>query len=166
LIKELISIQPGEVMMADITYLKCGDGYCYLSLLTDVGSHKILGYHLSKGLSSVGCQKALQMALRQLGDAAGVIHHSDRGVQYCCEDYITILKKHDMKISMTGENHVYENALAERVNGNLKDEFFLGEWLPSFEIARKMVEEAVRIYNNERYYMSLNYMTPAQIFAA
>lgn len=71
-----------------------------------------------------------------------------------------------MKISMSEENHVYENALAEQVNGILKDEFLLGECLPSFEIARKMVREAVRIYNNERYHMSLNYMTPAQIFAA
>lgn len=92
LIKDVNDIHPGEVMVGDITYLKYEDGYCYLSLLTDVGLHKILGYPLGRRLSSEGCQWALGMALRQLRDPAGVIHHSDRCVQYYCEDYITTLR--------------------------------------------------------------------------
>lgn len=166
LIKDRENIGPGEVIVGDITYLKCRDGFCYLSLLTDVGSHKILGYHVSKSLSSEGCLETLKMALRQIKDPAGMIHHTDRGLQYCSEDYTKKLKKHHINISMTEENHVYENALAERVNGILKDEFLLGECLPSFEIARKMVKQAVEIYNNERLHMSINYMIPAQKFAA
>ena len=95
-----------------------------------------------------------------------MIHHSDRGLQYCCKAYTDRLKKAEVSISMTEENHVYENALAERVNGILKSEFLLGECLPSYSMACKMVKEAVNIYNNERLHMSINYMTPAEKFAA
>ena len=156
----------GEVIVGDITYLETGEGFCYLSLLTDVYSHKIVGYHLSQGLSVEGSLKALEMALRGIKNPSGMIHHSDRGIQYCCRAYTDRLRKARVRISMTEENHVYENALAERVNGILKNEFLLGECLSSYSIARKMVKEVINIYNNERLHMSINYMTPAQKFAA
>jgi len=156
----------GEVIVGDITYLETREGFCYLSLLTDVYSHKIVGYHLSKSLSVEGSLKALEMALRGIKDHSGMIHHSDRGIQYCCKAYTDRLRKAGVSISMTEENHVYENALAERVNGILKGEFLLGECLPSYKMACKMVKEVINIYNNERLHMSINYMTPAQKFAA
>jgi transposase InsO family protein len=106
------------------------------------------------------------MALRGIKDPSGMIHHSDRGIQYCCKAYTDRLLKARVRISMTEENHVYENALAERVNGILKNEFLLGEYLPSYSMTKKIVKEAIDIYNNERLHMSINYMTFAQKFAA
>lgn len=156
----------GEVMVGDITYLETREGFCYLSLLTDMYSHKIVGYHLSRSLSVEGSLKALEMALRGIKDHSGIIHHSDRGIQYCCRAYTNRLQKAKVIISMTEENHVYENALAERINGILKNEFLLGECLPSFSMACKMVKEGIHIYNNERLHMSIDYMTPAHKFAA
>ena len=166
LIKEREVSGPREVIVGDITYLETREGFCYLSLLTDVYSHKIVGYHLSRSLSVEGSLKALGMALRGIKDRSGMIHHSDRGIQYCCKAYTDRLRKAEVSISMTEENHVYENALAERVNGILKNEFLLGECLPSYSMACKMVKEAVNIYNNERLHMSIDYMTPAQKYAA
>jgi transposase InsO family protein len=166
LIRDLEASRPGEVIVGDITYLETREGFCYLSLLTDVYSRKIVGYGLSRSLSVEGSLKALDMALRGIRDHKGMIHHSDRGIQYCCKAYTKRLGKAGVRISMTEENHVYENALAERVNGILKNEFLLGECLPSYSMAQKMVKEAIEIYNNERLHMSINYMTPAQKFAA
>lgn len=165
-VKDLEITRSGEVMVADITYLETRQGFCYLSLLTDVYSHKIVGYHLSTSLSVEGSLRALEMALRAIKDPRGMIHHSDRGIQYCCNAYTDRLRKAGIRISMTEESHVYENALAERVNGILKNEFLLGECLPAYSIAKKIVKEAINIYNNERLHMSINYMTPAQKFAA
>ena len=149
-----------EVFVSDITYILTRERYTYLSLITDIWSRKIVGYCLSISLSVEGSIKALKMALR--GRKKGIIHHSDRGIQYCCNAYVDILEKHGAKISMTEENHVYENALAERVNGILKDEFMLGQELPSYETAKKIVKEAIETYNNERIHMSIEYKTPAQ----
>ena len=95
-----------------------------------------------------------------------LIHHSDRGVQYCSYEYTKLLNKNNIRISMTEQNHVYENALAERVNGILKDEFLLGETLQSHQVARKMVRQAIDIYNNERPHMAIDYDKPAQRHAA
>ena len=166
LIRDIQIKRTGEVIVGDITYIETREGYCYLSLLTDVYSHKIVGYHLSQSLSVEGSLKALEMALRGIKDRFGMIHHSDRGIQYCCNAYTDRLRKAGVSISMTEENHVYENALAERVNGILKNEFLLGECLPSYKMACKMVKEVINIYNNERLHMSINYMTPARKFAA
>lgn len=151
-----------EVLVSDITYLETTEGFCYLSLVTDLYSRKILGYEVSRSLSIEGSLKALETAVSQLKDPRGTIHHSDRGIQYCSKAYVQRLERSEMKISMTERDHVYENALAERVNGILKDEFMLGERLASYEIARTMVKEAVEIYNNERLHMSLDYVTPHQ----
>lgn len=166
LIKDREITGSGEVIVGDITYLQTQEGFCYLSLLTDVYSHKIVGYHLSRSLSVEGSLKALEMALRGIKEPCGMIHHSDRGIQYCCRAYTDKLREAGVRISMTEENHVYENAIAERINGILKNEFLLGERLLSYSMARKMVKEVIDIYNNERLHMSIDYMTPAQKFAA
>jgi len=166
LIKDLSIDRPNQVYVADITYIRTLSGFCYLSLLTDACSRKIVGYHLSRSLGIEGCLCALKKALSTLPQRVSVIHHSDRGIQYCCDEYTTLLNKRGVKISMTEENHIYENALAERVNGILKDEFMLGETLASYEVASEMVREAINIYNEERPHQSLGYEKPSVRHAA
>jgi putative transposase len=166
LIKDLELTAPNQVYVADITYIRTLQGFCYLALLTDAYSRKIVGYNVSRSLSIEGSLASLKMAIRQSANLTGLIHHSDRGVQYCSYEYTKLLKKNNIRISMTEQNHVYENALAERVNGILKDEFLLGETLQSYQVARKMVRQAVNIYNYERPHLSLNYEKPAQRHAA
>ncbi len=147
LIKELEITEPNQVWVADITYLNTCDGFCYLALITDIYSRKIVGYDLSQSLSLEGCQRALRIALRGVKNPESLIHHSDRGIQYCSNEYTECLTKHSIKISMTEEDHVYENAIAERLNGILKSEFSLGEKIRSFEVAKELVENSIKIYN-------------------
>lgn len=162
LIKQRPAKKSEEVFVSDITYIETMEGNSYLSLITDQYSRKVVGYSLSKSLSIEGSVKALKMALRGVKEPSNLIHHSDRGIQYCSKGYTDLLNKNSVQISMTEENHVYENALAERVNGILKEEFMLGEKLQSHKIAGKMTKEAIYIYNNERLHMAIDYMTPEQ----
>ena len=166
LLKDLEISRSNQVYVSDITYIRTIKGFGYLSLITDASSRKIVGYNLSRDLGIKGCMRALRMSLRQVPKGIDLIHHSDRGIQYCSYDYTDLLKKHGVRISMTEQNHVYENALAERVNGILKEEFLLGETLASYEIAESMVKESIKIYNQERPHLSLNYETPEQRHAA
>lgn len=166
LIKGLDLTQPDQVYVADITYLTTVDGFVYLSLITDLFSRKIVGYYLSQSLGIDGCLMALKMALNGVIHPENLIHHSDRGLQYCSQAYVAVLIKNKVKISMTEQNHVYENAVAERVNGILKNELLLGETLTSFKIAQQGVAEAVQIYNAERPHLSLNYQTPDEVYSA
>jgi len=159
-IKELEITRPDQVWVVDITYVRTLEGFCYLVLITDVYSRKIVGWDLTQSLSIEGCQRALKMALEGVTEPQKLIHHSDRGIQFCSQGYTAILHDHGVQISMTEENHVYENAIAERVNGILKDEFMLGETLRSFKIAKELVKQAIEIYNTERLHTSLNYQTP------
>lgn len=166
LIKELPITGANQVYVADITYIRTLEGFSYLSLLTDAYSRKIVGYDLSRSLSIEGVMRSLENALQKhSGKIQGLIHHSDRGIQYCSYAYTDELKAHGIKISMTEKDHVYENALAERVNGILKDEFMLGETLVNHQVASKMVAQAIEIYNNERPHQSLNYRTPSSVHA-
>ncbi|MFQ5753575.1 MAG: IS3 family transposase [bacterium] len=160
MIKELNITKPNQVFVADITYLSTLEGFCYLVLITDVYSRKIVGWDLSQSLAIEGCQRALKMALAGVPEPQKLTHHSDRGIQFCSHGYIDILNHHEIQISMTEENHVYENAIAERVNGIFKDEFMLGETLRSFQIAKELVKQSIEIYNKERLHTSLNYQTP------
>ncbi len=166
LIKGMEIAKPNQVYVSDITYIRTLEGFCYLSLITDACSRKIVGYNLSRSLGIEGCMSALRMALKQIPQGAKPIHHSDRGIQYCSYDYTDLLRRNGILISMTEQNHVYENALAERVNGILKDEFMLGETLKSYEIAKKLVKESIEIYNEERPHLSLNYDKPSMRHAA
>ncbi len=164
LIKKLKIIKPNQVFVSDITYINLLEGFSYLSLITDLYSRKIVGYYLSKSLGIEGCLTSLRMALKTVKQPKNLIHHSDRGIQYCSHAYVELLQKKRVKISMTEENHVYENAVAERVNGTLKSEFMLDETLTSFEIAKQLVKEAVEIYNNKRPHLTLNYNTPDDVY--
>lgn len=162
LVNDLPVTFANQVFVADITYIDTLEGFCYLALITDVFSRKIVGYALSQSLSVEFCIEALRMALKGVTHPKQLIHHSDRGIQYCCSAYVDILKSHGVKISMTEENHVYENALAERVNGILKQEFMLGLKLRSFAIAKELVKQAIAIYNKKRLHMAIGYMTPEE----
>ena len=157
---------PNEVVVTDITYLRTLDGFCYLSLLMDLYSRKVLGYHVSKSLAVEGSMKALRMALRGVETPKDMIHHSDRGIQYCSKAYAGLLRSRGVRISMTEEDHVYENANAERLNGILKQELGLGSVMPSFNVAKQLVREAIDLYNNKRLHLALDYRTPAEVHAA
>lgn len=157
---------PNQALVSDITYLRTRNGFVYLFLITDAYSRKITGWSLSNNLSIEGAVEALKMAIKHCGNAAGIIHHSDRGIQYCSKDYVSILKSYKMIISMTEENHCYENAMAERVNGILKDEFLLDSEFANKCIAIKAVKEAIETYNCRRPHWSLQLCTPEQIHKA
>ena len=163
LIKDLAVTKINQVFVSDITYITTLEGFCYLALITDAYSRKIVGYYLSHSLGIEGCLKALTMALKDVKHPEQLIHHSDRGIQYYSHAYVNLLTTNGVKISMTEQNHVYENALAERVNGILKNEFLLGEKLVSFKVAKELAAEAIAIYNNERPHLSLNYRTPTEV---
>lgn len=163
-LKHKLLTGPGQAHASDITYLRTRKGFVYLFLQTDVYSRMITGWHLSDSLSISGAVRALKMTIKQSkGKTKGVIHHSDRGIQYCCNEYINILQKHKMEISMTEQNHCYENAMAERVNGILKQEFLLDDTFADKASALKAVKEAIASYNCRRPHWSLNLLTPQQV---
>lgn len=164
LIKDMEITRPNQVWASDITYIRLTHGHCYLALITDVFSRKIVGYDISDSLELAGCIRALKSALVHAHPAPGLIHHSDRGLQYCSNQYVEILLKNNIRISMTEENHCYENALAERVNGILKDEFYLDQSFSSLDLAAKASHNAIRIYNTKRLHLSLGYKTPDHVF--
>jgi putative transposase len=166
LIREKRPIRPNEIFVSDITYIDTLEGFSYLVLITDLYSRKIVGWDLSQSLSIEGSQRALRMALKRVGEPQKLIHHSDRGLQFCSPGYTNILELNKVAISMTEENHVYENAIAERVNGILKTEFMLGEKLQSFQHAFNLTKQAIEIYNEQRLHTNLNYQTPAVCYAA
>jgi transposase InsO family protein len=137
--------------------------HAYLSLITDAFSRKILGYFLSQSLASEGSLKALELALSGIpAGLRGLIHHSDRGVQYCCKEYVELLKINNIRISMTENGDPYENALAERVNGILKDEWLSLERFNSFRQAKERISQVIKIYNEMRPHLSCGMKTPAQ----
>lgn len=166
LIKELDINRADQVWVSDITYIRTSEGFYYLSLVTDAYSKKILAYRLSKTLESYQTEEALLMAIKSRRGTEKLIHHSDRGIQYCSKNYVKLLNKHNIGISMTDDGNVYENAIAERVNGILKEEFGVGEILYSFEQANKLIRKAIKIYNNERPHLSCSMMTPDKAHSA
>lgn len=157
--------RPEQVWVADITYLPTQQQCVYLSLVTDACSRKIVGWHVHDTLQTEGVRKALEMALRQRQSTLPLIHHSDRGIQYCAEPYQQLHRQHGIRCSMTDGYDCYQNALAERVNGILKGELLLHR--PSdLRQARQMVEQSVAIYNGERPHLSLKYRTPDEVHRA
>jgi hypothetical protein len=164
LIKDMDITGPNQVWASDITYIRTVKGFCYLALITDMYSRKIVGYDISDSLELAGCLRALKKALGHARPAAGLVHHSDRGIQYCSNQYVNELKKRGIQISMTEENHCYENAIAERVNGILKDEFYLDQCFYSTHHASKATKNAINIYNSKRLHLSLGYKTPNMVF--
>ena len=152
---------PGQLWVSDITYLRLKERFAYLSIVTDAYSHKIIGYCLHPTLHSDGPINALLMAAKSK-QSKSLIHHSDRGSQYCCADYTKVLEYYEIKISMTEKGDPYENAIAERVNGILKTEFLLDKTFPSFTEAEAAVKNAVEKYNHIRPHDSCDKLTPVQ----
>jgi transposase InsO family protein len=151
-----------KLWVSDITYIRLTDGFAYLSLVTDAYSRMIVGYCLWENLSAQGTINALQMALQQQRPAKDkLIHHSDRGVQYCCSSYVECLQSAGVRISMSEKGDPYQNAIAERINGILKSNW-LGSSFASIEQARQALTKAVDIYNEKRPHESLAYLTPSQ----
>jgi putative transposase len=165
LMKESIN-RPDQAWVCDITYLRLTKGFCYLALITDVYSRKIIGYHVNDTLELKGCLKAFEMACKNRNTLQKTIHHSDRGIQYCSNAYVNLLRQKNILISMAETGNCYENAIAERVNGILKDEFNLDATFNTIEQARRASEQAVRTYNTRRPHMSIGMRKPAELYAA
>lgn len=163
LVKELPCSMPEQVWVSDITYIRMGTQWGYLSLITDAYSRKIMGYCLRTDMTVQGCIDALQMALddRRYPDQR-LIHHSDRGSQYCSTAYVTLLTDNRIAISMTENGDPYENALAERMNGIIKSEFNLYNSQMGYEQTYQLVKSSIRAYNEERPHGSCNFLTPEQ----
>ena len=162
-IKDVEITRPNQVWASDITYIRTVKGFCYLALITDMYSRKIVGYDLSDSLELKGCVRALNKAIYQAKSIKGLIHHSDRGIQYCSNVYTQILKRKKIDISMTQENHCYENAMAERVNGILKDEFYLDQVFTDVQHAKSAAKNAINLYNEIRLHLSLDFKTPNMV---
>lgn len=160
LVKGLSIQAPEQVWVSDITYLRTTHSFIYLSLITDAYSRKIVGYHLSQNLKVQGCLISLNKALSTRTTNQPLIHHSDRGIQYCCEPYVSTLQQNNIAISMTQDGSPYDNALAERVNGILKTELNLRKTFESYSEAIPVVHQAIDAYNRLRPHMSINNLTP------
>jgi len=165
LVKELEINQVNQVWVSDITYLRLPRGrFCYLFLVSDYFSRKILGFALKESLSASGALEALKAACQSAKPPAGVIHHSDHGIQYCSKEYTDLLAQLRFRTSMTSDQHCYDNAVAERINGILKQEFGLGNTLPNLTATQKLLADGIKLYNAERLHISLGYKTPDQVF--
>ena len=163
LIKELSITRINQVWVSDITYVRIGmDGFAYLSLITDAYSHQIVGWCLHNTLDTAGPQKALSMAIsnENITEQTKLIHHSDRGTQYCSTQYVTTLKETGIAISMTDGGNPYENAIAERTNGILKREWINQEKYSDIRIARGRICQIIYSYNYNRPHLSLGMLTP------
>lgn len=164
LLKDLSIEHSEQVFVADITYIKTDVGHAYLALVTDAYSKKIMGYKLDNNMKVSLVKQALEMAYKNcIFKHKNIIHHSDRGIQYCCPDFSEFAQKKGFILSTTQQYDPYENAIAERINGILKYEFGLKKNIKSLEIANKMIAQAVEIYNNERTHWSLNLKTPQNV---
>lgn len=165
LAKDFVPVAANQLWVSDITYIRIkGGGFCYLSLVTDAYSRKIVGYHLGRDLTRRGCVAALEMALSGNPEACGLIHHSDRGMQYYSAAYMKLLRGADIRVSMSEQSDPLENAIAERVNGILKQEL-LAKSFESYQEACREVARAVSTYNHLRPHLSVDMLTPAEAHA-
>lgn len=166
LIHQMEIIRPNQLWVADITYYRIPSGYLYISLITDAYSHKVVGYHISDNLEASNNIKALQMALDTLGDDPSffsMIHHSDRGIQYCSKEYVRLLECNGIRISMTENGNPLENPIAERINGIIKNEYLAYYNIKNKEEARIGLMKAVTLYNQQRPHLSCNLLTPETV---
>lgn len=165
-VKNLTVTAPNQVFVSDITYLFIKqEKPAYLFLVSDLHSRKILGHHVTRDMSHYSAVLALNKALEQISDSSGIIHHSDRGSQYCCHEYLKELGRHQMIPSMTDENHCYQNAVAERINGILKIDLAMDQLFESFEHMQGELEKAISVYNHKRTHWSLNLKTPQEVYS-
>jgi len=167
LIKDLIAGYPNHIWVSDITYIWIEGGVCYLHLLTDVYSHAVLGWELAPGLHAEYTAKALSRAIEKAcgGNLCGTIHHSDRGSQYACDLYVSLLKEHHIRISMTECYKPTDNAVAERMNGILKTEWIYGTSLfKSEQQAKEKIAQMIQFYNCQRPHMSIGMKKPMDVY--
>jgi len=164
LIKDCVPTRPEQLWVCDITYIKTDKGHFYLALVTDAYSKKIMGYKIANHMKTSLCTGALKMAIKNRAyPSKKLIHHSDRGIQYCNPKYTEFAEKNNIKLSMTEQYDPYENALAERINRTLKYEYGLKQTIKTFALAEKMVNQAVNIYNNLRPHLSLELRKPSEV---
>ncbi len=166
LIADLEATAPNQIWVSDITYVRTAEGYEFLSLIMDRFSRNIVGYHSGATLAATGTIAALDKALADLPEDRYPIHHSDRGSQYCCHEYASRLLERSISVSMTEENHCYENGAAERLNGTLKREYGLRMKFRTRAQARDAAAQAVWLYNNRRPHLALSMKTPASVHRA
>jgi putative transposase len=164
LIKPVTLLRPNQVWVADITYWFTEAGCFYISLVTDAYSHRIMGFAVADSLATAHCRRALEMALWQLPKRAGqyLIHHSDRGIQYCSQEYLTPLAARHVQVSMTENSNPLENPVAERINGILKQEYLTHQAVRSLTEAEQHLERAVFLYNYKRPHLSCDMQSPHQ----
>lgn len=165
LVEALTVETPNEVWVSDLTYIRTEEGFMYAAVIMDRFSRKIVGAHIGDSLEALGCIAALDKALAGLPANRRPIHHSDRGCQYCCHEYVDRLRDRGLAISMTEEHHCYENAHAERVIGILKQEYEMDATFKSKSQATDAFYQGVELYNHRRPHLSLHYRTPAQVHA-
>ncbi|MBK8482779.1 MAG: IS3 family transposase [Saprospiraceae bacterium] len=165
LIREMVPTAINQQWVSDITYWKLKQGHLYISLITDAYSHKIVGYHVGETMETIESIHALEMALStfKLEDRLNLIHHSDRGIQYCSQAYVKLLQDYEIKISMTENGDPLENAVAERVNGIIKEEYLDTYEVNNLKEAKNLLKTAIELYNNERPHMSIGNFTPEAI---
>jgi putative transposase len=166
LIREIVLTGANQLWVSDITYWKIKTGeHLYISFITDAWSHKIVGYQVAETMEAIESIEALKMAIRGLGKVKEIklIHHSDRGAQYCSTDYVKLLKENQIGISMTENGDPRENAIAERLNGIIKEEYIDNYDVNSLKEAKKLLKSVVDLYNDERPHMSIGNQTPTKI---
>ena len=163
LIRGLIPTVSNQLWVSDITYWKTKAGIYYISLITDVFSHKIVGYNLADSMEAVESLMALKMALKENKSIQNLIHHSDRGSQYCSFKYVNLLQDYNIQISMTESGDPLENAVAERENGILKEEYLDHYEIDNLKDAKELLASVVSLYNNERPHMSIGKITPSKV---
>lgn len=167
LIRDLVLTRPNQLWVSDITYWKIGQYKAYITFITDAYSHKIVGYNLAETLEALESLKALKMALQPFeGAVSHLVHHSDRGLQYCSHEYVKMLNKYEIRISMTESGDPLENPVAERVNGIIKEEYLEPQGLKSVNEAIAYLHKAIKLYNSERPHMSISNYTPDKVHHA
>lgn len=163
---QLTVSRPNQLWVSDITYLRTLEGFCYLALITDAYSRKIVGYDVSDSLELEGCRRALKCAIQSASNLDTLVHHSDRGIQYCSNQYTDLLRQNGIRISMAAKGNCYENAMAERVNGVLKNEFNLDFIFKNKLQAVQAVHQSIYIYNQHRPHWAIGLQTPNEQHAA
>ncbi len=164
LIKDIEPLGPNHVWVSDITYWKTKGGHYYISFITDAYSRKIVGYHVADTMEAIESATALKMAIKTLKiSAEGLIHHSDRGSQYCSSMYVNMLKKEGIKISMTENGDPLENAIAERINGIIKGEYLFDYLIKTLLNAKEVLKSVVKLYNEDRPHSSIGNAVPSQV---
>ncbi len=164
LIKDIEALGPNHVWVSDITYWKTKGGHYYISFITDSYSRKIVGCHVASTMEAIESVAALKIALKGLGKhVSGLIHHSDRGSQYCSAKYVDLLKKNNIQISMTENGDPLENAIAERLNGIIKGEYLIDYPVNNLTDAKRILEAVVGLYNEDRPHTSISNLTPSEV---